>query len=52
MPKWGKLARTSNGNCGRESRRRLFEKLALCSMLGFSEQALRGTHSMDFPEDA
>lgn len=31
---------------------RLFVKLALCSMLGFSEEELRGTHSVDFPEDA
>lgn len=28
------------------------KKLALCSMLGFSEEELRGTHSVDFPEDA
>ena len=32
---------------------RLFVKLALWSMLGFSsEKELSGTHSVDFPEDA
>lgn len=30
---------------------RLFVKIAPCSMLGFSEEELRGTRSVDFPED-